>query len=117
MRILVIGAGALGGYFGGCLVRAARDVTFLVRPARAEQLERDGLRVVSPHGNFWFPVKTVTAGQIREPFDLILLAVKSYSLEDAVDQFAPAVGPTTAILPVINGMSHIDSLCARFGAD
>ena len=117
MRILVIGAGALGGYFGGCLLRAGRDVTFLVRPRRAEQLARDGLCISSPHGDFTIPARTILADAISEPFDLILLAVKSYSLEAAMEQFAPAVGPATAIVPMINGMSHIDSLLARFGAD
>ena len=116
MRILVIGAGALGGYFGACLVRAGRDVTFMVRPRRAEQLARDGLRVVSPHGDFDVPVTTALAGTIGEPFDLILVGVKSYSLDEAMDQFAPAVGPDTTILPVLNGIGHLDRLIARFGA-
>lgn len=117
MRILVIGAGALGGYFGGCLLRAAQDVTFLVRRRRAEQLATDGLRIVSPHGDFTVPAPTILADGVREPFDLVLLAVKSYSLDEAMEQFAPAVGPATAILPVINGLSHIDTLSARFGKD
>jgi len=116
MRILVIGAGALGGYFGACLVRAGRDVTFMVRPRRAEQLAHDGLRVVSPHGDFDVPATTALAGAIREPFDLILVGVKSYSLDPAMDQFAPAVGPNTVMLPVLNGMGHLDRLIARFGA-
>jgi 2-dehydropantoate 2-reductase len=116
MRILVIGAGALGGYFGACLVRAGRDVTFMVRPRRAEQLARDGLRVASPHGDFDVPVTTALAGTIGEPFDLILVGVKSYSLDEAMDQFAPAVGPDTMILPVLNGIGHLDRLIARFGA-
>src|SRR5436305_14910869 len=116
MRILVIGAGALGGYFGGCLVRAGRDVTFQVRPHRAAQLARDGLRIVSPHGDFTVPAATVLAGATREPFDLVLVGVKSYSLDEAMDQFASAVGPDTAILPILNGMGHIDRLAAKFGA-
>lgn len=116
MRILVIGAGALGGYFGGCLIRAGRDVTFLVRPRRAEQLARERLQIVSPHGDFMVPVATVLAGVIREPFDLILVGVKSYSLDEAMDQFAPAVGPNTMILPILNGIGHLDRLIARFGA-
>jgi 2-dehydropantoate 2-reductase len=116
MRILVIGAGALGGYFGAHLVRAGRDVTFMVRPHRAEQLARTGLQVTSPHGDFTVPARTVLAEDLKQPFDLILLGVKSYSLDQAMDQFAPAVGPDTAILPVLNGMGHIDRLSARFGA-
>ena len=116
MRILVIGAGALGGYFGAHLVRAGRDVTFMVRPHRAAQLARTGLQVTSPHGDFAVPVKTILPEGIREPFDLILLGVKSYSLDETMNQFALAVGPDTAILPVLNGMGHIDRLIARFGA-
>jgi 2-dehydropantoate 2-reductase len=116
MRVLVIGAGALGGYFGACLVRAGRDVTFLVRPKRAEQL-RGGLQVVSPHGDFTVPARTVLAEELKEPFDLILLATKAYSLAEAMDQFAPAVGSDTAILPILNGMAHLDALSARFGAE
>jgi 2-dehydropantoate 2-reductase len=116
MRVLVIGAGALGGYFGGCLVRAGRDVTFLVRPRRAAQLAEDGLRIGSLHGDFTVAARTVLAESLSEPYDLVLLAVKSYSLDEAMEQFAPAVGPATSILPVINGMSHLDRLSARFGA-
>jgi 2-dehydropantoate 2-reductase len=117
MRVLVIGAGALGGYFGACLVRAGRDVTFLVRPRRAEQLARDGLRIVSPNGDFAVPAAPVLAGDLHEPFDLILVGVKSYSLDEAMDQFAAAVGPDTAILPILNGIGHLDRLSARFGAE
>jgi 2-dehydropantoate 2-reductase len=117
MRILVIGAGALGGYFGACLVRAGRDVTFLARPRRAEQLAKDGLCVVSPHGDFDVPAKTVLAADLRDHFDLILLSTKSYSLHEAMEQFAPAVGPRTAILPILNGMAHLDALTARFGVE
>lgn len=117
MRVLVIGAGALGGYFGACLARTGRDVTFLVRPRRAEQLARDGLRVVSPNGDFTVPASTVLAGELREPFDLVLVGVKSYSLNEAMDQFTTAIGPGTAILPILNGMAHLDSLSARFGSE
>jgi len=116
MRILVIGAGSLGGYFGACLVRAGRDVTFMVRPRRAEQLSRGGLQVVSPHGDFQTAVSVVTADAVRTPFDVILLAVKAYSLDDAMDEFAPAVGARTMILPILNGIAHLDRISLRFGA-
>jgi len=115
MRILVIGAGALGGYFGGCLIRAGRDVTFMVRSRRAEQLARDGLRIVSPHGDFAVSATPVLAVAIQVPYDLILVGVKSYSLDEAMEQFAPAVGPNTMILPILNGVGHLDRLIARFG--
>ncbi|HXN98712.1 MAG TPA: ketopantoate reductase family protein [Candidatus Acidoferrales bacterium] len=116
MRILVVGAGAVGGYFGGRLVQAGRDVTFLVLPKRAEQLQTQGLQIVSPmHGDFVARPKTITAAQIASPYDVIFLSVKSYSLAAAIDDFAPAVGPQTVIIPVLNGMHHMDVLAQRFG--
>jgi len=117
MHILVIGAGALGGYFGACLARAGRNVTFLVRQRRAEQLARDGMQVLSPHGDFKVSPTTVSSDAIREPVDLVLVAVKSYSLDEAMDHFAPAIGSNTMILPILNGMGHIERLGRRFGAE
>src|SRR5215467_9791969 len=117
MRILVVGAGALGGYFGGRLKEAGRDVTFLVRPRRAEHLAKTGLVVRSPKGDITIAAPpTVLAENLTAPFDLILLSCKAYDLQDAMDSFAPAVGANTAILPLLNGMKHMDLLGARFGA-
>jgi 2-dehydropantoate 2-reductase len=116
MRVLVIGAGALGGYYGARLVRAGADVTFLVRAGRAEQLRRNGLQVVSPHGDFAVQPKIILANDLKETFDVVLVGVKSYSLDDAMAQFAPAVGANTMILPILNGLKHIDTLTAKFGA-
>jgi len=115
MRILVVGAGATGGYFGGRLAQAGRDVSFLVRPGRAEQLRADGLRIVSPHGDATLKPQLVTAGRIASPYDLVLLSVKAYALDSALDDFAPAVGPDSMVLPVLNGMRHLDVLTKRFG--
>ncbi len=119
MRILVVGAGATGGYFGGRLAAAGRDVTFLVREGRARALARDGLVIHSPHaGDLTLrDVKTVQAGDAAQAgaFDLIFLSCKSYGLDGAIESFAPFVGPDTAILPVLNGMRHLDVLTARFG--
>lgn len=116
MRILIIGAGAVGGYFGGRLAEAGRDVTFLVRAGRAEALRRAGLVIRSPRGDLTLrEVATVQAGEIVEPFDLVLLSCKAYGLDGAIDSFAPAVGPSTLILPLLNGMRHIDVLTQRFG--
>src|SRR5580692_4813135 len=117
MRILVVGAGAIGGYFGGRLLQAGRDVTFLVRPRRQAQLGKTGLVIRSRFGDVTLPAPpTVTADALRAPFDLILLSCKSYDLQSAADSFAPAVGPNTAILPFLNGMAHMDFLASRFGA-
>jgi 2-dehydropantoate 2-reductase len=115
MRTLVVGAGAVGGYFGARLAQAGRDVTFLVRARRAEQIKTQGLQIVSPHGDLTLHPETLTSDKITKPYDLILLAVKSYALSGAMNDFAPAVGPGTMILPALNGMRHIDLLIARFG--
>lgn len=116
MRLLVVGAGSTGGYFGGRLAQAGRDVTFLVRPGRAQQLQKDGLQIVSPFGDVTLTPKLVTAGQIAGAYDAVILTVKAYSLDAALEDLAPAVGPQTMILPVLNGMRHVDSIIARFGA-
>ena len=118
MRMLIIGAGGIGGYFGGRLLQAGRDVTFLVRPARAQRLAETGLLLQSPMGDATLPQPpTVLAETLREPFDLVLVSCKAYDLPSAMDAFAPAVGPGTAILPLLNGMAHLDALDARFGAE
>lgn len=121
MRILVVGAGATGGYFGGRLAAAGRDVTFLVREARAAQLRADGLVIRSPHGGDLTlrDPQTVTREALgapgAQPYDLVLLSCKAYDLDDAIDAFAAAVGPETVILPLLNGMRHLEILQARFG--
>jgi 2-dehydropantoate 2-reductase len=117
MRILVVGAGATGGYFGGRLLEAGRDVTFLVRARRAAQLAKTGLVIRSPFGDATLPAPpTVAADALGKSFDLILLSCKAYDLEGAADSFAPAVGANTAILPLLNGMAHMDYLTERFGS-
>jgi len=117
MRVLVVGAGSIGGYFGGRLLEAARDVTFLVRPPRARQLARTGLVIRSSFGDVTVRAPpTVTAEALHEPFDLVVLSCKAYDLQGAIDSFAAAVGPETAILPLLNGMAHLDVLDTRFGA-
>ncbi|WP_296254623.1 MULTISPECIES: ketopantoate reductase family protein [unclassified Pseudomonas] len=118
MRILIVGAGAIGGYFGGRLLEAGRDVTFLVRPGRAEELDRDGLVVRSPLGNILYPsAPHVMAPMLDQVFDLIILSCKAYDLDAAMDAFAAAVGPDTLILPLLNGMAHLQRLGQRFAPD
>ena len=114
--ILVVGAGAIGGYFGGRMLAAGEDVTFLVRPRRAAQLAEAGLVLRSPRGDLTLPSPpTVQAGKIPGPFDVVLLSCKAFDLTDAIASFAPAVGPQTKILPLLNGISHIGTLVERFG--
>jgi 2-dehydropantoate 2-reductase len=115
MKILVVGAGAVGGYFGAYLSEAGRDVTFLVRPQRAQQLQRDGIRIVSPQRNLTIKPQTVTSDQIHAPYDVVFLSVKSFTLDQAIADMAPAVGPETMIYTALNGMRHIDILANRFG--
>ncbi len=115
MRILVVGAGAIGGYFGGRLLEAGRDVTFLVRARRNAQLAKTGLGIRSRFGDVDMPAPpAIMAEALHDPYDLIVLSCKAYDLDTAIDSFAPAVGPNTAILPLLNGMGHMDVLAARF---
>ena len=122
MRILILGAGGTGGYFGGRLAEAGVDVTFLVRPRRAAQLEREGLVLRSPLGHACFPVQHVTAEALpalaaSAPFDLVILSCKAYDLDSAIEAIAPAVGAQTTVLPILNGLRHYPALDARFGHD
>jgi len=117
MRFLVLGAGAVGGYFGGRLLEAGRDVTFLVRPERAARLAQHGLVIKSHAGNCHLPAPpSVIAGDLQDKYDIILLSCKAYDLEDAIAAIAPAVGPGTLLIPLLNGMRHLDALDAQFGA-
>jgi len=115
VRILVVGAGATGGFFGGRLAQAGRDVTFLVRQGRAAVLRERGLRIVGMGEQTVLEPKLVSAAELTAPFDLVVLTVKEAGLASAIDDLAPAVGPETMILPVLNGMRHVDALVARFG--
>src|SRR5689334_12637853 len=115
MRFLVLGAGADGGYFGGRLAEAGRDVTFLVRGARANLLAEHGLKVESPLGDFTVPVKVATADRVGGPYDVVLLTAKHYDLDAAVEAIRPGVGPETAVLPLLNGLAHLERLDRAFG--
>jgi 2-dehydropantoate 2-reductase len=116
VKILVVGAGAIGGYFGSRLIDAGRDVTFLVRPRRAEQLRRDGLVVLSPLGNLNLPAPPlVTTQDLKDHYQLIIISSKSYDLESSIQDFAPGVGADSLVLPLLNGMRHLDVLDAKFG--
>jgi 2-dehydropantoate 2-reductase len=113
--ILVVGAGATGGYFGARLAQAGRDVTFLVRPHRGTQLRERGLRIVGQGPDQVLAPHLVTAGQLTEPADVVLVSVKATALGPAMADFAPAVGPQTMVIPFLNGMGHLSSLSERFG--
>jgi 2-dehydropantoate 2-reductase len=115
MKILILGAGAIGGYVGGRLQQSGADVTFLVRPARREALQRDGLIIKSAKGDITQKVKTVLGGAEGGPYEVVMVTCKAYDLDSAIEAVAPAVGPNTTVVPLLNGMRHIDVLAARFG--
>ncbi|KRA45083.1 2-dehydropantoate 2-reductase [Pseudoxanthomonas sp. Root630] len=119
MRLLVLGAGGTGGYFGGRLAQAGIDVSFLVRPARAALLRERGLRIRSPLGDADVPAQVITADELRDaaPFDLVLLSCKAYDIESAMEAIAPAVDAGARVLPLLNGLRHYEALDARFGFD
>ncbi|TJY64155.1 ketopantoate reductase family protein [Arthrobacter sp. CAU 1506] len=114
MRILIAGAGATGGSFGARLIEAGRDVTFLVRPRRAEVLARDGLTLDAPDGRRTLQANIVTAIEPGDHYDLLIVAVKAPALAEVIHDAAPAVGQETMILPLLNGMDHLDALQAAY---
>lgn len=117
MKLLVLGAGGVGGYYGARLAQAGADVTFLVRQRRAADLNKHGLRVESPHGNFTLQPQLKLAGESLDGFDVVILTCKAYDLDSALDAIAPAMGRGCAVLPLLNGIAHLDRLDARFGRD
>jgi 2-dehydropantoate 2-reductase len=118
MRVLIAGAGAIGGYFGARLAQAGRDVTFLVRGARAERLRADGVQIVGAGEDFTLAQpQLIAAADVKTPYDVVLLAVKAFALDAALDDLAPAIGGETMIVPVLNGMRHLDILAGRFGEE
>jgi 2-dehydropantoate 2-reductase len=122
MSILVVGAGAVGGYFGGRLAQAGRDVTVLVRERRAAALRERGLRLVSADRAELIEPHVVTAAELAagaglaDPAGTVLVTVKAAGLDAAIAEMAPAVGPDTAVVPVLNGLRHMDMLNAAFGS-
>ncbi|KIL52065.1 ketopantoate reductase family protein [Jeotgalibacillus soli] len=115
MKILVVGAGAIGGYFGGRLLEKGENVTFLVREKRKKQLEQTGLMIKSVHGNMHLTPSLITADQRADPFDVILISTKSYQLNDVIKDIHPFVGNETMILPLLNGIAHVNQLIKEFG--
>ena len=116
MHILVLGAGGIGGYFGGRLVQAGAAVTFLVRERRRQQLEADGLIVQSPLGGVQARVRAVLRAEDAAPADIVLLACKAYDLDAALNSIPGALMPGTVILPLLNGVAHLGVIAERFPA-
>jgi 2-dehydropantoate 2-reductase len=118
VKILILGAGAVGGYWGARMHQAGIDVTFLLREKRAETVRRNGLVVKSAKsGDAVLPVKVVTRADDGGPYAVIILACKGYDLPSAIDAIAPVVGAGTTIVPMLNGHIHFATLDARFGKE
>ena len=117
MRILVLGAGGIGGYYGARIHNAGGKVTFLVRPARAVQLRENELKIFSSFGDTQITPNVITAAELHDRYDVIMVSCKAYDLYSAMDAIAPAVGEQSVILPLLNGVRHIDTLVERFGAE
>ena len=116
MKILVLGAGATGGYFAGRIAQVGADVTFLARERRAAQLAANGLVVRSPHGDFTVRAQYVQQPEVRPEYDLVYLTCKAYDLDSAIESIRPAMGPHAHVMPLLNGLVHIDRLASEFGA-
>lgn len=115
MKILILGAGGIGGLVGGRLVQHGADVTFLVRERRQKALQAEGLRIESPYGNATVPVNAVLQSEVRPNYDLVLLTCKAYDLDSAIDTIRPAFSESTCVLPILNGMAHLETLNRAFG--
>ncbi len=116
MNILVLGAGAIGGYFGARLIEAGQDVSFLVRQPRKELLDTKGLQLTSSFGDFSAPVRALTSVSSQDHYDVVILSCKAYDLDSAIEMVRPAVDATTAVLPLLNGLAHMERLNEAFGA-
>jgi 2-dehydropantoate 2-reductase len=116
MRIAILGAGGIGGYYGGLLARAGHDVAFLARGAHLAALRETGLHVESVHGDFTLETVEATDDPAQVgPVDLVLVTVKSYDLEQAAEGARPLLGPQTLLLPLLNGLDAADRLATKLG--
>jgi 2-dehydropantoate 2-reductase len=118
MKIAFIGIGALGGYFGGRLVKAGNDVIFIARGSTLEALRKNGLRVESPLGDFALPKVHATGdpagvGQV----DAVFVTTKAWQVSEAAQQIGSMVGPETVVVPFQNGVEAYDQLAAVLGPE
>src|SRR5690349_16175929 len=118
MQIAVVGAGGVGGYFGGLLARAGHDVTFLARGAHLRAIRARGLRVEAIAETFTIaPANATEDAEEVGPVDLIMLCIKTYDLPTAIEQMRPLFGPSTAILTLQNGVESPDLIAASYGPE
>lgn len=115
MKILIVGAGAVGGQFGAYLHESGADVHFLLRPARKQIIDDEGLTLDFPTGKLHLHPRTLTASELEPNYDLIIISCKAYSLDSVINDIVNAVGNKTVILPLLNGLRHLEILGGKFG--
>ncbi|WP_375091014.1 ketopantoate reductase family protein [Peribacillus sp. RS7] len=116
LNIVIIGAGALGSYFGGRLQQAGQDVQYLVRKNRAKQLKENGISITSPHGNYQFNELHITENvNDIEKVDLVILAVKGQHLQGTLTDLKVLVEKGAKVLPLLNGLEHLSILQDELG--
>ena len=113
MRVLILGAGAVGGYFGGRMVEAGMDVTFLIREKKRRKLEKTGLVIKSPKGDLSIKPNLVTIDKVGSDFDVILFTNKAYDLDEILQLPIP-VKDRALIIPLLNGYAHMEQLRKKF---
>ncbi len=118
MRVAVMAAGAVGGYFGGRLVAAGHDVAFIARGAHRDAIRRDGLRIVSTLGDLHLKDVNVTDDSTQiGPVDVVLFAVKLWDTETAGEQTQPLVNSKTRVITLQNGVDSVERLAPILGED
>ena len=118
MKILVMGTGGVGGYYGGLLAQQGNDVTFISRGAHLYAMRHEGLKVKSVHGDFRiFPANATEDPAKVEAVDLVLFCVKSYNTEEAAQAIKPVVGPQTVVMSLQNGVDAAERIGRVLGAE
>ena len=118
MKFAIFGTGGVGGYFGGRLAQAGEDVTFIARGNHLSVIQQTGLSVDSIRGDFEVnPVKATDLTQSVGAVDVVILAIKGWQLDDAILQMKPLIGQFTVIIPLLNGIEHMEALVNAFGRE
>lgn len=118
MKILIMGTGGVGGYYGGLLAQQGNEVIFISRGAHLYAIRHEGLKVKSVHGDFTvFPADATEDPAKVEPVDLILFCVKTYNTDEAAEAIRPAVGPQTVVLSLQNGIDAAERIGKAVGME
>ena len=118
MRVLVMGTGGVGGYFGALLGRAGHDLCVIARGTHLDALQNHGLSIETvAEEDFTVPVQALSDPQPDHNVDLVIVSVKSYDLDEAIAKFRPVVGPGTTVLTLLNGVESGERLAQVFGPD